>query len=102
MARPPLLCEEGNISCISQHCQFIHTLYGRRPSLTCCLPALILLMRLRAVALALRGAPLQLHSDVRLGFFLALRRSERTYVSRTRGTGVSSKEIVDPGACAFQ
>src|SRR5262249_55786798 len=61
----PLLCEEGNISCISQHCQFIHTLYGRRPSLTCCLPALILLMRLRAVALALRGAPLQLHSDVR-------------------------------------
>jgi len=34
MARPPLLCEEGNIYRISQHCQFIHTLYDRRYSQT--------------------------------------------------------------------
>ena len=30
MARPPLLCEEGNIYRISQHCQFIHTFIDRR------------------------------------------------------------------------
>ena len=30
MARPPLLCEEGNIYRISQHCQFIHALIDRR------------------------------------------------------------------------
>jgi len=30
MARPPLLCEEGNLYRISQHCQFIHTLIERR------------------------------------------------------------------------